>query len=336
MQQKIKDIMEKYVDALEPFTALQISNDLKKNGENIRHREVSGIIRDSYNYYFAGVYERTSIDVEAEILNDNGQLEIFKTQALLYHPSGFDPKDYDKRELRAINNDQSKNDTNVDLTDDVADNDNSADTLSDDNIVRYDLSSNDGEVISNDDGGISFENNIVKDGTVTIYETKLNLTSFNDIDEFNLLIYPKMIFLKKASKNGVMTFSESKGKKILRIRKSILELAGITKESQDKVWIHMYDDQIVLNSLHPVVMSWEKYKNKVVTFKVDTPESDSGVTEQTVVLKIDGFKQSKKGDFLVYGRNLKRIDDKHSVDNVHRQYRFERIHADTVEEVTFV
>ena len=40
--------------------------------------------------------------------------------------------------------------------------------------------------------------------------------NYDDNAEFNFLVYPKMIFFKKALKNGVTTFSEVKGKKLLK------------------------------------------------------------------------------------------------------------------------
>jgi len=319
LEDKVKQEIEYFTDIQEPFTALQISNSLKQKGEDIRHRDISGIVRKLYSYFYIGIYESSEISVNAEIIDDDtNQLTSINTKTFLYHPLGFDLNNYDTRNLRAIKP------KNLDLKIDATDTDqNATQTLNDEKFI---LEEDANKLFINEDNSKSYQATILKEGAILISFAKLQEMN-HETNSFNFAIYPGMIFLKKAMKNGVLTTS-SRG---LRIRKSMLNMV----ELNDGVWIHMYEDKIVINNLHPIVMSWEKYKEKLISFKVETPTSNNEEDVQTVVLKVEGFKKSKDGNYLVIGKNLKRIDDKNSLDLTLRNYRFDRIFKDSVKELNF-
>lgn len=68
------------------FTALDVSNEVKRNLEGVRHRDVSPVVRALFEDGSMGKsYARTTIEVMADAK---------KVQALLYHDEQDDPDDY--------------------------------------------------------------------------------------------------------------------------------------------------------------------------------------------------------------------------------------------------
>jgi len=73
----VKTIVTELIAKSEPFTALDVSNKVKENTPDVRHRDVSPIVREMYATGGMGNYERTNIRVK---LPDGGD-----TAANLYH-----------------------------------------------------------------------------------------------------------------------------------------------------------------------------------------------------------------------------------------------------------
>jgi hypothetical protein len=79
-------VLERFTYQGTLFTALDVSNAVKETLPNIRHREVSPLVRQAFEGGEFEPYKATPIDVNA-----NGQ----KVQALLYHLPSHDPSQYD-------------------------------------------------------------------------------------------------------------------------------------------------------------------------------------------------------------------------------------------------
>jgi hypothetical protein len=88
----VAEAVENKIQAREAFTALDISNDLKRRRFPVRHSEISPIVRDIWDSGAMGVagYDRRLIDV----YTSGGTAE---AQAFLYLPNDADPDDYDQR-----------------------------------------------------------------------------------------------------------------------------------------------------------------------------------------------------------------------------------------------
>lgn len=87
----VQDVLARVLDRFTAqgmlFTALDVSNAVKETLPNIRHREVSPLVRQAFEGSELGPYKSTQIDV-----NSGGQ----KVQALLYHLPANDPSQYDE------------------------------------------------------------------------------------------------------------------------------------------------------------------------------------------------------------------------------------------------
>jgi hypothetical protein len=77
LQTTIKTLVTDLIARSESFTALDVSNEVKKQFPAARHREISPIVRDLYNNGEMGLYERTQIQVSTANGPEN---------AYLYHP----------------------------------------------------------------------------------------------------------------------------------------------------------------------------------------------------------------------------------------------------------
>jgi len=86
LEQEIQQVEEEFVSKGWPFTALDIGNELKNRGINVRQRQVSPVVRQHFHnsdtYREAG-YTRTLIPVKGDT-----------DQAFLYHPVGNDSSSY--------------------------------------------------------------------------------------------------------------------------------------------------------------------------------------------------------------------------------------------------
>lgn len=77
LEATVKTLVATLIARGELFTALDVSNEVKKQAPTIRHRDVSPIVRDLYDNGDMGLYERTRIEVSTP----NGP-----ERAYLYHP----------------------------------------------------------------------------------------------------------------------------------------------------------------------------------------------------------------------------------------------------------
>lgn len=77
------------------FTALDVSNVVKKSLAQVRHRDVAPLVRELFDEKAMGpLYTRSLIDVVA---NGNN-----RTQAYLYHLKGEDPQQYDDAQRQKL------------------------------------------------------------------------------------------------------------------------------------------------------------------------------------------------------------------------------------------
>lgn len=79
-------VLDRFTASAMLFTALDVSNAVKETLPDVRHRDVSPIVREVFDSDGMGPYEQTQIDVMAA-----GK----KVQALLYHLPTQDPSRYD-------------------------------------------------------------------------------------------------------------------------------------------------------------------------------------------------------------------------------------------------
>lgn len=80
-------VLEDFVEQGFMFTALDVSNEVKARLDNVRHREISPLVRELFDKgALGGAYTRTLIDVLA-----GGHT----VQAYLYYDEDDDPEDYD-------------------------------------------------------------------------------------------------------------------------------------------------------------------------------------------------------------------------------------------------
>lgn len=77
LEAAVKTVVTDLITRSVPFTALDVSNEVKKNSPAVRHRDVSPIVRELYRSGDMGLYERTQIDVETASGPE---------KAYLYHP----------------------------------------------------------------------------------------------------------------------------------------------------------------------------------------------------------------------------------------------------------
>lgn len=80
-------VVDKFTSSAMLFTALDVSNAVKASLPDIRHREVSPLVRETFDRGGMGVYKQTLIDVMA------GRK---KTEAFLYHLPKHPPANYDE------------------------------------------------------------------------------------------------------------------------------------------------------------------------------------------------------------------------------------------------
>jgi hypothetical protein len=78
LEMLVGSVVDVFVSRNELFTALDVSNEVKKASPMARHREVRDIVRAVYSTGSMEDYARTPIEV---VLEDGS-----KTEALLYHP----------------------------------------------------------------------------------------------------------------------------------------------------------------------------------------------------------------------------------------------------------
>lgn len=81
-------VLDRFTAAAMLFTALDVSNAVKEALPDVRHREVSPLVRDAFDRGAMGAYDQTLIDVTA---GDK------KVQAYLYHLSSQSPDLYDEK-----------------------------------------------------------------------------------------------------------------------------------------------------------------------------------------------------------------------------------------------
>ena len=80
---QVSDVVDSMVAKKEPFTAFDITTQLRNNGKNVRHDEVKNIVHDCYNRGTMTIdYDRTSIDL------------VTNQRCYLYHPKTFNPQDF--------------------------------------------------------------------------------------------------------------------------------------------------------------------------------------------------------------------------------------------------
>lgn len=93
----VAQTVEEKMRARELFTAIDISNQLKRQRFPVRHSEAAGLVREiwSSGAMRAAGYERRLIDVYT-----GGGTE--EAQAFLYLPAGSDPNDYAERIQEAL------------------------------------------------------------------------------------------------------------------------------------------------------------------------------------------------------------------------------------------
>lgn len=96
LRKKVSEIVDGFCNDCKSFTSLDASNGVKINGLNVKHSDVSSIVRNLYMIGSLSIYsyERTLIDV---VVNNNS------TKSYLYHRYNVDPKDYKNIEQTAIN-----------------------------------------------------------------------------------------------------------------------------------------------------------------------------------------------------------------------------------------
>ena len=80
-------VLDRFTASAMLFTALDVSNAVKETLPDVRHRDVSPLVREVFDNDGMGPYEQTQIDVMAA-----GK----KVQALLYHLPTQDPERYDE------------------------------------------------------------------------------------------------------------------------------------------------------------------------------------------------------------------------------------------------
>lgn len=81
-------VLDRFTAAAMLFTALDVSNAVKEALPDVRHREVSPLVRDAYDRGALGTYSQTLIDVKA------GDKDV---QAFLYHLPSQSPDLYDEK-----------------------------------------------------------------------------------------------------------------------------------------------------------------------------------------------------------------------------------------------
>lgn len=79
-------VLDRFTASAMLFTALDVSNAVKETLPDVRHRDVSPLVREIFDGDGMGPYQQTQIDVMA-----GGK----KVQALLYHLPSHDPAKYD-------------------------------------------------------------------------------------------------------------------------------------------------------------------------------------------------------------------------------------------------
>lgn len=78
LEDVVKEVVNNFVSNDQLFTALDVSNEVKKVMPFVKHREIRDYVRGMYNDMQSSNYGRTPIQV---VLTDGSQ-----TDALLYHP----------------------------------------------------------------------------------------------------------------------------------------------------------------------------------------------------------------------------------------------------------
>ena len=312
MKTETIDMIDGFTKNGEAFTALDISNELKSNGHTLRHGDIAPIVRELYtedalNNYFNN-YIRTEIMVDAEILQDDGDLNIENVTTWLYHDLNFNPVDYTSRALRA---------TYIPVDTDLVDDDDDDDEV-------------DAQIVTEDDpdGAYSYQSYIHNHG-VTVYLDALDTRDLKDA-QFDTYFKHQEIFLDKT--DGKSTVQTTK-RGHLRISNADLQRTGLSKF--DAVWIHVYDGYIVINELSPDTMELKQYMGDLIKFNVDTPTSKTNETNQTVILQVTGVSATKDCNYLLHGYNIKRLnDDANDLKGALRQYRIDRIDFDTLVKLT--
>ena len=70
LDEKVQEVEKEFIAARQPYTALDVGNELKRRGVNARQRDVSPIVRQHFkdsDIYTDGSYTRTLIDVDDKV-----------------------------------------------------------------------------------------------------------------------------------------------------------------------------------------------------------------------------------------------------------------------------
>jgi hypothetical protein len=320
MNDNLKDIISDFTSNNKLFTSLDITNAYKltldpMDSDLVRHSHVSPIVRkafDDNDYIFLG-YTSTDIDVDAEFSDDNGNLVQETRKTLLYHPHGADITKYTNTNAR-VGSDPS----NVIDTGDVIDADDIGDTLIDDADTEIT------DIVNDPDGAYSYQTEIHIHG-VSIYLDPLRIKGLDNCS-FDMQLSDKEIRINKVTSNHSVVTTTKLGH--LRISNSDLTRSNLI--SYDNVWVHIYNDHIIINELNPIVMALRKHIGHLVKFKVETPTSNVGDTVQTVIMKFIDVSATKDCNYVLHGYTLKRlIDDADDISGSKRQYRVDRIDFST-------
>lgn len=324
MTDKVKEVVEEFVNNNEAFTALQVSNKLKEKGEDVRHTEIATIVRAVYESNSDGVFDiyiKTDILVDVEEADIFGNKQSFKRTANLYHSPLFNVDDYKSTNLKALS---PVHHTGTPPPQTVMTPVTPPPVVSIQPVKS--TRKEDIVVTALDVDFSSYETDIQAKGIVEISGHSLS-EKFLFGKEFNISLYPERIILF-SSNHGIR---KQNNRDRLGVKKTELQATGLTYGSAGKVWVHIFKDRIEVNLLNAEAMKLKQYRDKIISFKVDTPTSDEKT--QTVLLKVDSVSKTGQGDFLVSGHNMKKLGD-FDVDKTIRSYRVDRIYMDTLKEVT--
>lgn len=332
----VKEKVKEYVQNNQPFTSLQISNAIKKDGVHIRHRDISKIVRDAYDYYVLPnyAYERSIIDVETTEWDESVKQEKpIKTEAYLYHPFKYNPDQYTLKTLVALpikddkDEDESKSDdkdANI-ASSPVMPPAQPVDDKDDKKMLNHSFT----QLINMEaqeymlDGVFSYKAKARSKGLLLISAPRLAVKSLQD-KNFDLKVSHKKIKYDVIEEKSVVNYT-SIGE--ISVWKVLIEMADL---QDDEIWVHMEDDRIVLDNIHPMYKKFKRsYLDKIVSFVVETPTSKTAAV-QSVVLKINDIKKTKEGNFICSGFNFKHHDGEVELENTGRNYRFDRIYEDSI------
>jgi len=317
----VKAKIENYVSSSMPFTALEISNEIKKDGYHIRHREISGIVRDAYNYYVypSHNYERSLIDVQATDWDEEKQAnEQVQTEAYLYHPINYDPENYDLRTLVALPVNDPQTPKNY-QPDQIDDGDTLLASMKHDYVNLFDFTLPE----YNLDDIYSYKARKRSQGKLLISPVKLVLRSLTK-QNFDLKITNKCVQLNVIEEKSAVNYTAI-GE--ISIWKVILEMADL---QDDTIWVHLSADGITIDNLHPIAKKFKRdHVGKITSFVAETPTSKKAAV-QSVVLKINAVRKTLEGKYLCNGYNFKLVDGAVELEDTGRSYRLDRIFEDSV------